>query len=281
MPKEKTSRSGNIYNAEKYRALYEDDETIGGDQLLDKTQYGMQEGKIANPTRYYLNYIQQIEILLKLAHLNQKKVLDIGCGDGIIASRKPGYKHYIGLDISQKRLDRCTQLYGTLQTEFKDVDVAYGLPFDDDSFEVVIASEIIEHVIDVPFFLNEINRVLAKGGTLIISTPNMPNYVEFEDNLYKEQHLRLYSTKKLIEDITDHGLNVVMVTGTGLQLPFGLRLKPNTQFNLLDSSLVNRLYFKLPKVVWFMVFNSLCALGALMGGKYRNQTIIKSIKTTN
>jgi len=265
------------YDEKRYRALYEDDATIGGDQLLDKTQYGMEGETITNPTRYYLNFIEQIGIILKLAQMRGKRVLDIGCGDGIIASRKPGYASYVGLDISQKRLDRCTKLYGNERTEFKDVDVTHGLPFADASFDVVIASEIIEHVIDVPAFLSEIHRVLSPGGTLIISTPNVPTHIEFEDNLYKEQHLRLYSAKRLDHDVAKYGFKVKAVTGTGLQLPQHT-LGRSKDFSLLDSYKVNLLFTNKPYVIWKMLFSGLDVTGAWLGGRFRNQTILKATK---
>jgi len=47
------------------------------------------------------------------------------------------------------------------------------LPYDDASVDVVLAGEIIEHVVDTESFLREIHRVLRPGGATVLSTPNV------------------------------------------------------------------------------------------------------------
>jgi ubiquinone/menaquinone biosynthesis C-methylase UbiE len=48
---------------------------------------------------------------------------------------------------------------------------SFHLPFNDKSFDCVIASEIIEHVFDPAEFIKELFRVVKKGGRLILTTP--------------------------------------------------------------------------------------------------------------
>jgi 2-polyprenyl-3-methyl-5-hydroxy-6-metoxy-1,4-benzoquinol methylase len=50
------------------------------------------------------------------------------------------------------------------------------LPWDDDFFDVIICSEIIEHIFDTDRLLEQIKRVLKPSGTLIISTPNLASF---------------------------------------------------------------------------------------------------------
>lgn len=53
------------------------------------------------------------------------------------------------------------------------MDLNNPLPIEDNSIDLVIAGEILEHLINPFMFLQEINRVLKKGGELILSTPNI------------------------------------------------------------------------------------------------------------
>ena len=51
-------------------------------------------------------------------------------------------------------------------------DISDALPFDDQQFDLVYASEIIEHLADSESFLQEINRVLVVDGLVLLSTIN-------------------------------------------------------------------------------------------------------------
>lgn len=52
-------------------------------------------------------------------------------------------------------------------------DLGQGLPFVSASFEVILASEVIEHLAKAPLFLSEAHRVLTPGGVLLLTTPNL------------------------------------------------------------------------------------------------------------
>ncbi len=68
--------------------------------------------------------------------------------------------------------------------ETKQVDLNTSpIPYPDGFFDSIIAGDVIEHVANPLFMLCECNRVLAPGGTLIVSTPNPYYYWEFMQNL--------------------------------------------------------------------------------------------------
>ena len=54
------------------------------------------------------------------------------------------------------------------------------MPFEDQSFDAVVANEMIEHIDDPDTFLVEVEVVLRKGGTLLVSTPNKPIYNRYK-----------------------------------------------------------------------------------------------------
>ena len=55
-------------------------------------------------------------------------------------------------------------------------DVSNGLPWQNEYFDAIFAGEIIEHIIDTDFFLDEINRVLNDKGQVVLTTPNAASF---------------------------------------------------------------------------------------------------------
>jgi SAM-dependent methyltransferase len=99
------------------------------------------------------------------------RILDLGCGDGAAASlaaqRNPGH-HLIGFDWSAGALGRARRLGLTVVRSGVD-----PIPVASCSVDVVIMSELIEHLVDTDSALDEVFRVLRPGGSLLLSTPNL------------------------------------------------------------------------------------------------------------
>lgn len=101
-------------------------------------------------------------------------VLDLACGIGAftIAAARRGHR-VVGLDYSEMALRAARKLAVEegASCEFVHGD-ATKLPFEDGSFDVVIASDIIEHLFDPPLLrmFQECHRVLRKGGAFVIHT---------------------------------------------------------------------------------------------------------------
>lgn len=96
------------------------------------------------------------------------KVLDIGCGDGDYSFelKKLGFQ-VTALDIDEGRFKYKNEI------EFLKCDITKGLPFSDNTFDHVLFLEVIEHLKNPYFVVEEINRILSKEGKLILSTPNI------------------------------------------------------------------------------------------------------------
>ena len=119
---------------------------------------------------------ESIRAILKLLESNETaEFLDVGCGDGKItlkAARIIGTNKIYGIDIIDETIAKA---------KGNGIDVRSGdlnrrFPFEDNSFDVVLASEIIEHLYDTDNFLTEIHRVLRIGGYTVISTPNLSSW---------------------------------------------------------------------------------------------------------
>ncbi|HEU0054531.1 MAG TPA: class I SAM-dependent methyltransferase [Longimicrobium sp.] len=101
------------------------------------------------------------------------RVLDVGCGDaGVpIAFAEHGAR-VAGIELSERSVAR-----GRLRAEEHRVDVdlrqgvAEALPWEDESFDLVVMDNVLEHVQDRPKSLSEIRRVLRPGGLLYLVTP--------------------------------------------------------------------------------------------------------------
>jgi 2-polyprenyl-6-hydroxyphenyl methylase/3-demethylubiquinone-9 3-methyltransferase len=93
-------------------------------------------------------------------------LLDVACGGGLLAPHLSGlgYTH-VGVDLSASALAQAND-HGVTGVRG---DVT-RLPFRDETFDVVVAGEILEHVTDLPAVVAEVCRVLRVGGTLVIDT---------------------------------------------------------------------------------------------------------------
>lgn len=134
-----------------------------------------------------------IEYFLKKYANNQTiKVLDYGTGIGsnINTLLKMGYASIYAVDISSRAIDISKKKYA----KFKNVrfflinDLI--LPFKDNEFDLVICTEVLEHVSDIKQIIKEIKRVTSKKGSILISTPNYFNptgIIKFLSDLFSKE----------------------------------------------------------------------------------------------
>ncbi len=101
------------------------------------------------------------------------KALDIGCGDGGIAERiqNLGINMY-GIDVSHEQLKNAEKR----GVHTQEGDIQKTLPYNDNSFDIVFAGEVIEHIADPRNFVTEINRILKTGGLFVVTTPNLAGF---------------------------------------------------------------------------------------------------------
>ncbi|WP_269431416.1 class I SAM-dependent methyltransferase [Terracidiphilus gabretensis] len=99
------------------------------------------------------------------------------------------------------------------------------LPFANESFDLIFAGEVIEHLIDTDAFLDELYRCLRTNGRVIITNPNL---VSFENrlrvmlgiypvwvnyNLSGPGHVRAYSASVLKKQLREHGFKILLHRG--------------------------------------------------------------------
>jgi 2-polyprenyl-3-methyl-5-hydroxy-6-metoxy-1,4-benzoquinol methylase len=99
-----------------------------------------------------------------------KRLLDLGCRDGHLTQYYATGNVVTGVDIDQQALSRARENLG-ISTIWLDLNHE-RLPIDGDSFDVVVAGEVLEHLVDPAFIVGEARRVLTPSGVLIGSVPN-------------------------------------------------------------------------------------------------------------
>lgn len=136
------------------------------------------------------------------------RILDIGCGDGVLLSRIKIGKLY-GVDLDQSSLN-----YAARMVKAKLVrGSAESLPFRPNYFDVVVATEIIEHLLHPTKLLAEARRVLKPAGRFILTTP-----VKNESGLTDSLHVREFSPTEVKKLVAQYFKQVRVITSHPLWL---------------------------------------------------------------
>ena len=97
-----------------------------------------------------------------------RRVLDLGCRSGAFTRHFLDGNEVVGLDVDRVALDKAAEL----GIEPVMANVEEPLPFDDASFDAVVAGELFEHLQFPDGLVAEVRRVLCPGGVLVGSVPN-------------------------------------------------------------------------------------------------------------
>jgi ubiquinone/menaquinone biosynthesis C-methylase UbiE len=153
------------------------------------------------------------------------RVLDLGCGQGaFIGAARAAGAEAVGADVAEAALQRARRRHPDVP--FVLVPWNGPLPFDDGAFDLVWASEVIEHVGDTGRWLSEVRRVLLPAGRLLVTTPShgrgrvlLGGMERFSEPL--GDHLHLYTKRSLQGLLVEFGFGEVVVRAAGG--PPGLR----------------------------------------------------------
>jgi SAM-dependent methyltransferase len=97
-----------------------------------------------------------------------RRILDLGCRTGALARAFRDGNEVVGVDVDRQALAQAGQL--GIETVWADLDDP--LPFEDESFDAVVAGELLEHVRFPARLIGDARRVLRPGGLLVGSVPN-------------------------------------------------------------------------------------------------------------
>jgi ubiquinone/menaquinone biosynthesis C-methylase UbiE len=166
-----------------------------------------------------------------VASSKPKRILDIGCGRGFYLNAFSLFdfvNEIHGVDINTTYLKKAKKNAHDKRIHIKKGSV-YELPFPDRYFDMIVCSELLEHLDDEQKALIEIKRVLKQNGTLIVTVPNhnFPflwdpiNWIlmkGFNAHVPKDRwwiagiwadHVRLYTEKKLKVQVIKAGFTII------------------------------------------------------------------------
>lgn len=141
--------------------------------MLSLKKAGVKSGYLnKNPVLNYM-FNKFFETILSYVELTKpKSILDVGCGEGLVMKKireKYDDINITGLDISKENLDVSKILNPDAKLVLGDI---YSLPFENDSFDLVVCTEVLEHLKEPNTALKEVRRV--SNLNLVISVPNEP-----------------------------------------------------------------------------------------------------------
>lgn len=173
------------------------------------------------PANYYQNLrLEMLPYIPKTA----KNILELGCGEGMFGSYLRGKlkAKVTGIEIetgfatrAKKNLDKV--YIGDAESIIKKLPAK--------SFDVIVANDVLEHMVDPYSVLKEANRILKNGGIVVSSIPNMRNFHVMyhlvrggqweyvESGILDRTHLRFFTKKSIRNMYESLGYEVVKHEG--------------------------------------------------------------------
>lgn len=148
------------------------------DTPLDKKESGYRMGYSKATTSSHASRTIHTDAAFVIPHVKpHHKVLDVGCGPGTITVgfadlvQPSAGGSVVGMDAGEPVVSSASALaasrgVSTDHLRFEQGDVLQGLPFADETFDVVFSSQTLTHIAAVPQALQEMRRVLKTGGLL-------------------------------------------------------------------------------------------------------------------
>lgn len=173
-------------------------------------------------------------LLQAVGDLKGKSVLDLGCSRGMLLERFRGYGDVTLVGVELDATDgaeaeaRGVHVDRVQINVYEDDQITARLPYEDESFDVIVAAEIIEHIVDTGSFVRETFRVVRPGGFVFFSTPNIlwwryrldlllgryPDPLEHRLHYGTDfGHVRIFTPRLLRELVAEAGFDVVKIAG--------------------------------------------------------------------
>lgn len=164
-------------------------------------------------------FFKVVEELSNVVKDRGQKILDLGCGNAIYFQLFNHPTTY-GIDLSIGKLKRAKKFLNSICAG------ATNLPFKNEMFDVVLCSEVIEHLFEPKKCLNEMFRVLKKGGFAIITFPNTGALQKRLALLFfgrskginyhfNKEHIRFFAEKDMKYLLKPYNVKIKKIRGSG------------------------------------------------------------------
>lgn len=142
------------------------------------------------------------------------RILDLGCGDGWISYLLSPYGDVVGTDFAPTTLDTARQKYGESVTfHLADPNYSHLGIGEDTKFDIVVSSEVIEHVQNHDAFVKQIHNFLTIGGHCILTTPNANVWEAYKQHKTPQPIENWLSPQELEEVFTQNGFVIQKHSG--------------------------------------------------------------------
>lgn len=160
---------------------------------------------------------QRLDVIERLCRpMREDRVLELGCGAGVytrlLASRARGV---VGVDFSEAAIRMARSENSAENIRYVLADIQNLSPFPPETFQKVVAIDVLEHLTDDQFdsVLLEVNRILGRQGLFILFTPCRTHWIERlkSRNLLLKQtpgHIGVRTEQKIRDAIQRSGLQV-------------------------------------------------------------------------
>ncbi|HZZ20307.1 MAG TPA: class I SAM-dependent methyltransferase [Opitutaceae bacterium] len=160
-------------------------------------------------------------------------IIEVGCGDGSFTRDLSALSSSVtAIDISELQIEENARSMPAIR--FRQHDVAEPFPFADGSFDVVWCSEVLEHLFNPLFAMQEMHRILKPGGRLLLTVPYHGVFKNLLIVLFKwdvhfspsNPHIRFY-TRRTLEGMTrEAGFEDIRTRTCGMDRPLRDLLVP-------------------------------------------------------
>ena len=197
--------------------------------------------KSRNPTRRWLHRTRRDWMIARIsecARMRPGRALEVGFGAGVyLRALATNYREAVATDLEEVHLAHARAIahdHPNLRVLIDDI-TASDLP--PESFDLVLCSEVIEHIRQTSAVIRGIRRLLAPGGFLLISTPQrfsileiackvafMPLVINVARRIYGEAvfetgHVNLMTRRQMIRELQAGGFEILQHFESGLYLP--------------------------------------------------------------
>ena len=166
---------------------------VTGERLIEE-QYRSSLG------RYVIYLMHAASYRFAEKYCQGQKVLDFGCGSGYGAETiAKCAKEVHAVDVSTEAVEYARKKYARENLHFLRIQPEERLPFSDNSFDVVLSFQVIEHVENDANYMAEAERVLKDDGIFIVITPDRKKRLFPGQRPWNRWHLREYSKNQIVE----------------------------------------------------------------------------------
>lgn len=194
-----------------------------------------------NPTRRWLHCTRRdwiIDALRRTIGDQHRRAIEVGPGSGIyVPILAQLYDEVVALDIEQAYLNHISHLSGIYQNLVLKIDDITASSLPSETFDLVLCTEVVEHIPDSLSALREMHRLLRPGGTLVLSTPQrysplevtakiafLPGVINLVRFIYQEPiletgHINLMTAGQVTRQLEQAGFHIQESYKSGMYIP--------------------------------------------------------------